>query len=88
MNNAAGTHTASAMSQPSSRSEMGPTGVHAGSTNVSSVARWPAATISLSTPENVTTTPRTNIIATLTKGWAATSVPRVISTAPLTPRPQ
>ena len=74
-NNAAGTHTASAISQPSRRSAMGPTGVHAGSTKVSRVARWPAATISLSTPENVTTTPSTNITATLTHGWGATSVP-------------
>ena len=67
---------------------MGPTGVHAGSTNVSNVARWPAATISLRTPENVTTTPRTNITATLTQGWSATSVPRVIRTNPLMPSPQ
>ena len=66
---------------------MGPTGVHAGSTKVSRVARWPAATISLSTPENVTTTPSTNITATLTHGWGATSVPRVIRTSPLNPRP-
>ena len=68
MNSAAGTQIASAMSQPSNRSGMGPGGVQAGSTNVISVARCPAAMISLSTPAKVTTTPRTNITATLSHG--------------------
>ena len=54
--------------QPSRRSGIGPDGVHAGSTNVSSVERWPAATISLSTPENVTATPSTNISPTASHG--------------------
>ena len=55
-NNAAGTQITSAISQPNSRSPSGPTGVQTGSTKVSKVARWPAAMISLSTPENVTAT--------------------------------
>ncbi|CQD03621.1 hypothetical protein BN970_00514 [Mycolicibacterium conceptionense] len=75
------------MPQPSSRSGIGPTGVHSGSTNSSSVARCPAATISLSTPENATTTPTTNIAATLTHGYGASTVPSTIKTAPLTARP-
>ncbi len=86
-NSAAGTHTDSAISQPNSRSPIGPGGVHAGNTNVSSVARCPAAIVSLSTPENVTNTPRTNISATDSQACGATSVPRVISTAPLSPSP-
>ena len=44
---------AQATAQPSSRSGTGPTGVHTGSTNVIKVERWPAAMISLRTPENV-----------------------------------
>ena len=51
----------------------GPGGVHAGSTNVSSVERCPAATISLSTPENVTATASTNIVVTASHGIGATS---------------
>ena len=62
--------------------------MQAGSTNINSVARWPAATISLSTPAKITATPRTNINATLTQGCGATSVPNVMSTAPLNPRPK
>ena len=66
---------------------MGPTGVHAGSTKIISVDRWPAANVSLSTPENVTTTARTNIVSTASQGMGATSVPSVMRMTPLTPRP-
>ena len=87
-NSAAGTHSASAINQPSSRSGSGPTGTQAGSTNINNVARWPAAMISLNTPEKITTTPRTNMTATLNHGCGATRVPNVMRTAPLNPRPQ
>ena len=68
------------MVQPSRRSGMGPAGVHVGRTNVSSVERWPAATISLSTPDSVTTIASTNIVSTASHGMGATSVPRMIRT--------
>src|SRR4051794_21967611 len=85
---AAGTHIASAISQPKSRSGSGPTGVQAGSTNISRVARCPAATISLSTPAKITATPSTNISPTLNQGCGATRVPSVMRMAPLNPSPQ
>ena len=86
-NSAAGTHTASAMVQPIRRSPSGPGGVHVGSTNVNSVARWPAAIVSVNRPENVTTTPMTNIANTDHNVCGATSVPRVIMTNPLSASP-
>ena len=61
--------------------------MQAGSTNVSSVARRPAAIVSDSTPANVTTTPRTNIVVTASHGCGATTVPSAMSTAPLKPSP-
>ncbi len=66
---------------------MGPTGVHSGNTNSRRVARCPAATVSLSTPENDTTTPTTNIATTLSHGVGASTVPSTIRMAPLTARP-
>ena len=86
-NSAAGTHTASAIAHPVSRSSIGPGGVHAGSTKVSSVGRCPAAIVSLSTPENVTTTPSRNISATASHACGDTRVPSVMRTAPLMPSP-
>jgi hypothetical protein len=75
------------MAQPSSRSEIGPGGVQAGSTKVSNVARCPAAMVSLSTPAKVTAMPSKNIAVTASHGTGATNVPTVIRTAPLKPRP-
>ncbi len=53
----------------------------------SNVDRWPAATISLSTPAKVTAAASTNIVVTASQGMGATSEPSVMSTKPLKPRP-
>ena len=66
---------------------MGPAGVQVGRTNVSSVDRCPAATVSLRTPDRVTATPSTNIVSTASHGMGATRLPNVIRMTPLTPRP-
>ncbi len=63
--------------------------MHTGSTKVSSVARWPAAMISLSTPENnnVDGHPMTNVSRIASHGIGAASVPRLISHRAVKPNP-
>ena len=74
--------------QPSSRSLIGPTGrMHTGRMNSIRVARWPAATTSLSRPSTLTTAPTTKLSSTATQGCGAARLPSVIRTKPLMARP-